>query len=205
MLKTSLVGFSCVHVLSEVFWLFLMIGGRRAGGNLVIHSGITSTTNFQTFRIQSISYTRLFSLSAIDWELIMVTADLIGALQEGSKLVSNRDDDMYDRLSNRWSIGEYCSMERIKSSVSITHTRETRPQSVCHSQKTNIILISAIIDGWWFLPAYALLHQPSRYFLIIFFWPDPRTKFMSIHPTLLSSLPSHIIDRRPRFWSVYKQ
>jgi len=36
----------------------------------------------------------------------MVLSDLIGALREGSQLISNRDDDMYDRLSNRWSIGE---------------------------------------------------------------------------------------------------
>ena len=37
----------------------------------------------------------------------MVADDLISALREGSQIVSNRDDDMYDRLSNRWSIGEF--------------------------------------------------------------------------------------------------
>lgn len=35
----------------------------------------------------------------------MVASDLISALRDGSKLVSNRDDDMYDRISNRWSVG----------------------------------------------------------------------------------------------------
>ena len=40
----------------------------------------------------------------------MVADDLISALREGSQIVSNRDDDMYDRLSNRWSIGEFYEM-----------------------------------------------------------------------------------------------
>ncbi|XP_067940714.1 innexin unc-7-like [Watersipora subatra] len=48
----------------------------------------------------------------------MVATDMITALQEGSRLASNRDDDMYDRLSNRWSVGLIIAFALLISSSS---------------------------------------------------------------------------------------
>lgn len=48
----------------------------------------------------------------------MVAADIISAFQEGSKLVSRREDDMFDRLSNRWSVGKCKVLRRCFSSSS---------------------------------------------------------------------------------------